>query len=186
MKQDKPITFRTATKEDRESIARLHARSWQLHYRGMLRASYLEKEVLSDRLAIWLKRFTVVDPKQYILIAEVDGQLCGFVSVYLNSDPQWGALIDNLHVEKEWQGRGLGRQLMQQSAKWVKQQQPHSTLYLWVLAQNKAAIVFYERMGGHFQEQLVDDLPGGGQGLLNRYIWTHLNQLINWEINETK
>ena len=68
---------------------------------------------------------------------------------------------------------------MKEAASWVYQKDPNSNLYLWVLSQNYPSIRFYERLGGNNEEEVIDDLPGGGQGAIIRFVWTNLQQLIN-------
>ena len=55
-------------------------------------------------------------PDQRTVLAVHDGELVGFVHTVLDDDPQWGALLDNLHVRADWQRRRLGSQLVAASA----------------------------------------------------------------------
>ncbi|MEM9822687.1 MAG: GNAT family N-acetyltransferase [Bacteroidota bacterium] len=173
------ITFRIAQFQDVQAIATLHAQSWKKHYRGMLRDAYLRNEVVEDRLSVWTQRLSEPAQNQWILLAEEARQLCGFTCVYLNEHQRWGAYLDNLHVASQWQGRSLGKQLMQAAAAWVNEEVPSSGMYLWVLSQNNSAIRFYEKIGGTNYEEVIDELPGGGQGPILRFVWTDLQQLIN-------
>ena len=68
---------------------------------------------------------------------------------------------------------------MKEAASWVYQNDQNSALYLWVLSQNYSSIRFYERLGGTNEEEVNDDLPGGGQSSLIRFVWINLQQLIN-------
>lgn len=172
------IIYRDAGPDDVSAIASLHALSWQQHYRGMISAAYLENEVVEDRLRVWHKRLNEVPANQKLILAEAKGQLCGFSCVYLNDHPKWGALIDNLHVAKDWQGQGLGKMLLQKSATCAQEQVADTNLYLFVLEKNKAAIQFYERMNGIHQEVLEEEVPGGDRASVIRYVWTNLHQLI--------
>lgn len=173
------IAYRTALITDFEAIATLHTQSWQQHYQGMLRDDYLRNEVAADRLATWTKRLQDPPENQWIILAEEKAQLCGFACVYLKEHERWGAYLDNLHVSKQWQGRGIGKLLMQKVAARVLAEVPNSGMYLWVLAQNDGSIRFYEKIGGTNYEQVIDDLPGGGQGPILRFVWTDLQLLIN-------
>ena len=172
------ITYREATPEEAGTIAQLHARSWQQHYQGILRDAYLSVEVHEDRLAVWHERFRHPKETQHIIVATSQGDLCGFACTYVRHDPQWGALLDNLHVVPSWQGQGVGRTLMQASARWVKQQNATEGIYLWVFEENTAARAFYERLGGVNQEKATVDNPGGGQASVFRYVWADPSSLI--------
>ena len=173
------ITYREALLADADAIAALHARSWQQHYRGILRDAYLDREVEEDRRAVWHERFQHPKPTQYVVVADEEGLINGFACIYAQHDPQWGALLDNLHVSPHWQGRGVGRALMQASAQWVRQQEKEEGLYLWVFEKNTAARAFYDSVGGTHQERTIVDNPDGGQGVVFRYVWPDVTSLIN-------
>ena len=65
----------------------------------------------------------------------LEEETVGFACTFLNHDSQYGALVDNLHVLKKYQGLGLGRKLMSLSAEWVRMHDPTSDIYL--LCSNK-------------------------------------------------
>ena len=171
------ITYREATPPDAEAIAALHARSWQQHYRGILRDAYLDQDIAADRRSVWQERFQQPSSHQHIVVATEEGVLGGFACTYAQHDPRWGALLDNLHVTADWQGRGVGRALMRTSAQWVGEQVTEEGLYLWVFEQNTAARTFYERMGGVSPEKTTVENPGGGRATVLRYVWSDLSIL---------
>ena len=175
------VTYRLASSTDAEAIAQLHARSWQQHYRGILRDHYLDHAVEADRWAVWRERLQHPTDQQRILIATEDKQPIGLACTYLDHDPRWGALLDNLHVAAGQQGRGLGRTLMQRTAQWVNRERPRQGLYLWVYEENTAARAFYERMGGQRQETATVENPGGGRASVLRYAWSDLMRLERLE-----
>lgn len=172
------ISYRMGSADDAETIASLHAKSWALYYRGEFTDQYLDYEVQAERLAVWQKRMADPSPLQQVVLAEENGHLCGFSCVYLAEDELWGALLDNLHVSPAYMGKGIGRKLMQEAARWVQSQDPASTMYLWVLASNKNACRFYERIGGEKVEETNMDNPGGGASMVWRYVWRDLERLI--------
>jgi len=165
------MTFRSATINDLSAIANLHARSWKLNYRGSFRDEYLDHEVEQDRLNIWSKRFDAPNPNQGTILAEHDGELQGFVCTFLDYHKEWGAYLDNLHVQPELYGQGLGRQLMFKTAEWVVQERPGSPLYLWVLEKNTKGLRFYLRHGGVNQGSQLFSNPGGGESNAYRIEW---------------
>ena len=171
------IVYRTATRADASAIAQLHARSWQQHYRGILSDTYLDNEVLPDRQRVWHERFARPSTRQHIIVAHEE-ELGGFACAYRQHDPQWGALLDNLHVVPAGQGQGVGRALMRATAQWLQQQSPSEGLYLWVFEANTAARAFYERQGGVCQEKAVVDNPDGSSASVFRYVWTDLSRLV--------
>ncbi len=133
---------------------------------------------MDDRLNVWKKRFETPNDKQYILVAEWDGNLIGFVCTYLDYHPQWGAFLDNLHVNSKWQGHGIGARLLKASGQWVHTQNPVSKMYLKVLDDNHAAIGFYEKVGGHKQEWFLDKMPHGDKVGVFRFVWKNLSSFV--------
>lgn len=173
------IVYQAASADDAGAIALLHAQSWEQHYRNEYTAHYLNHEVRADRLQVWTNRMTNPADNQYVIKAMDGDQLCGFACVFINHNPTWGALVDNLHVSKAWKGRGIGRKLMQAAGQWVFDQASEKPMYLWVLESNMDARQFYERVGGHLVEKSTKPNPGGGESPVLRYVWADLNALIS-------
>ncbi|MBC8153399.1 MAG: GNAT family N-acetyltransferase, partial [Bacteroidetes bacterium] len=130
------MQYRPAIPADADCVAALHARSWQETYRGMMPDAFLDDGVDAERLAQWRAEFAQSLPNRHIVVAEADGQLVGFACIVAGYDPVYGALLDNLHVSTAHKGRGIGRHLVTLAAKWVQQQQPDSSFYLWVYEKN--------------------------------------------------
>jgi ribosomal protein S18 acetylase RimI-like enzyme len=149
--------FRRAGPADAPAVAHLHADSWRRHYRGAYSDEFLDGDVVADRLAVWSDRLGTADPRRCTILAE-DGGLIGFANTFLDHDPEWGALLDNLHVAGSHQRRGIGAQLLALTGEAVA---GRSGLYLWVLEQNAAAQAFYEAHGGRRVERCPVEPPGG-------------------------
>ncbi|MDQ2813126.1 MAG: GNAT family N-acetyltransferase [Actinomycetota bacterium] len=167
------------TADDAAVIAGLHAESWRRHYRGALLDSYLDGDVLRDRMAEWTSRLAQAVPDRYSVAGFLpDGTMAGFAYTFLDADPAWGALLDNLHVRHDVKRQGVGARLMAETARAVIGHRPASGLHLWVLEQNTAAQAFYQAQGGRCVErQLAGPLPGGGRAYSLRYAWRDLSQL---------
>ena len=110
--------IREATAADAEAIARLHAESWQSAYRGILSDDYLENHALRERMAAWRECFSKnCERPKFVLIAELDDEMVGFVCVLTEEDPVYGSLLDNLHVAPRLTGQGIGKKLLSAAAK---------------------------------------------------------------------
>lgn len=154
-----PLRVRPATLDDAPTVARLHAESWRRHYRGAYADSFLDGDVVADRLAVWSAR--LASPAGTLtLMAEED---TGFAHVVFDHDKRWGCLVDNLHVVPEKHRTGIGRALMTHIATAVGPR----PMYLWVLEQNVAAQAFYHTLGGAVVEKGKVPAPGGVPGRLN-------------------
>jgi len=172
------LIYRPATPSDAATVADLHTRSWQLHYRGILSDHYLDTTAPAERLRLWQERFARGVPEQWVLLCEDNRQVIGFACVLLHHDPEWGSLLDNLHVLADHQGRGIGRQLLRRAAQWV-QARGGNRLYLWVFTENQAAIRVYEHLGGERVGTEYFPGPDGGQHPAHRYVWKKLNVLVD-------
>lgn len=165
------ISYRIATSRDAPSIATLHAESWQKHYRNVLSENYLSGPILQERLEVWTKRLAHPKEDQYILIAEEDNNLLGFVCLYFKEDSKWGTLLDNLHVTFEKKGQGIGRQLWSKGLQWSFQKDSNVPVHLWVFEINTAAIAAYESWQGQCVEKKIHQNPDGTSARALRYVW---------------
>src|SRR6185436_13757074 len=81
-----------------------------------------------------------------------DGELLGFVCVLLDTEPEWGARLDNLHVSPEAKGTGIGYVLFNAAREWIADVAPGMAMHLWCVERNYGARRFYERQGGKIVE----------------------------------
>ena len=65
---------------------------------------------------------------------------------------------------------------MAETAAWLEERSPTSTLYLWVLEKNAPAIRFYDSLGGEVAGRGVSP-EGGGSAPSLRYWWPELGRL---------
>jgi ribosomal protein S18 acetylase RimI-like enzyme len=171
------VPLRRAQAADEPAIARLHADSWRTAYRGILRDDFLDGTVSANRRELWSSRFSIDREDQLILVSEESGEIQAFACAFLDADPEWGTLLDNLHVIPGLKGRGLGRQLMSKVAENIQQHGLHSTLHLWVYEQNTQARGFYERLGGVIADCVAEAAPDGSRVNALRYVWRELSFL---------
>jgi GNAT superfamily N-acetyltransferase len=172
------IQYRLARSSDVQAIAALHADSWRRAYRGMLPDAYLDHEVFADRAAVWEARLNDADEQLVTLtvVAELNGEIVGFAHSVANEDPEWGTLLDNLHVRHDLKRSGIGRRLVAETAAWLEAHASTSGLHLWVLEDNVPARRFYESLGGRAAGSGVSR-EGGGSAPSVRYWWPHLGRL---------
>jgi len=112
------------------------------------------------------------------IVAEQDGVLVGFAHTILREHPEWGALLDNLHVRFDEKRGGIGTGLMSESARFVIERTLGSGLYLGVLEMNRAAQAFYESRSGKCVRRGVTDAPGGGTAADRWYYWPDPSVLV--------
>ncbi|MBM0274290.1 GNAT family N-acetyltransferase [Micromonospora sp. STR1s_6] len=158
----------------------IHAASWRRFYRGAYSDAFLDGDVESDRRAVWARRLAAGGGGSATIMAYVGAETAGFVHVVFDDDEQWGALVDNLHVVRDHQRRGIGASLIASAARAVLEHGAGVSMYLWVLEQNVAAQAFYTAQGGRSVERAMVDPPGGdperlaGTPAKLRYVWPDL------------
>lgn len=165
-----------AASGDASAIAALHAESWRSAYRGLYPDEFLDGPILEERLLFWRERMNGSDPdRRHVIAAVADGELIGFACVLLDAEPDWGPLLDNLHVKPVHKGHGIGARLLQASREWIAGAAPGQPMHLWVMEGNVAARRFYDRHGGTVAERTVVD-AGPATGLpVMRYVWPPLS-----------
>lgn len=165
------IELRPADALDAERIAALHTRSWLENYRGNLPDAFLDEGLLEERLGVWRARLDSPSADQFVLVAVDGASLLGFVCAYGAYDPEWGSLIDNLHVAHASKRGGVGSSLMTQAGGWLASGYTDLGVYLWVWEPNSSARRFYETLGARNAGVSLIDTHGGGTSYCCRYVW---------------
>lgn len=168
---------RIAVPADAAAIAELHAESWRVAYRGMLKDDYLDRTIFAERQALWEERFRSSPSNQFVVVAETTGGVTGFACIYGGEDATWGSFLDNLHVAPDQKRQGVGTVLMADVAAWSLRSWPAKGMYLWVLESNTSAMRFYEKLGGSRVGEGVWTSPDGGEYRKLRYAWDRLDGL---------
>ncbi len=165
------VVIRPARPGDAATIARVHAESWRVTYRGILPDAYLDGPVDAERLHLWTERLALPEAQRpFVRLAEADTP-AGFVCVLRDDDPCWGLCLDNLHVLPAFRSLGIGRALMAEAARWAGVTAPGRPLHLWVFTANQAAIDFYERLGAEPVEHRIKAPVAGMTAPSVRYCW---------------
>jgi len=94
--------------------------------------------------------------KKDAYVAEVDGRAVGWVAVIPQGDSCW---LDDLWVEPEWIGAGIGSSLFRHAAE--RGRQLGAGRMEWEAEPN--ALGFYEKMGGRY---LRDSEPSAWGGII--------------------
>ena len=173
------LTFTVANNHHAAEIARLHILSWQQTYHEMLKADYLNNLAPQERLALWQARLSEPTDNQYVLMAEIDNNLAGFICVYADKDSEYGSLLDNLHVASHYHGKGIAKQLIAKAVTWLNTHAKHPALHLEVLAGNHNAIKVYQKLGGQNIKQGVWHAPCGSLVDEYIYLWPNKHPLAN-------
>ena len=141
---------RAALPADAHDVARVHVRSWQSAYRGLIAQEFLdglEPEVIANRYT-----FGRVGLRMPSTLVAVDGPtFCGFATTGLCRDedlPNFGELMA-MYIDPAYVRTGVGRLLMTAARERLRMVGVAGAL-LWVLDANVRARRFYERGGWRF------------------------------------
>lgn len=172
------IRLRQAESTDYVAIAKLHADNWKLHYRGILSDNYLDNEADYERLNTWHQRLLSPAVNQFVTVATSADIVVGFCCVYLDHDPSFGSLIDNLHVSFDRLKSGIGKRLVKEAAKYISDHAKNKKMYLWVYESNLNARLAYEKLGGVNFETVEKESNDGIIARACRIIWADASGLL--------
>lgn len=144
------LRVRRATPNDAEGIARVHVKSWQAAYKGLVPRSMLGALSVEQ----WSNRWRILlggrDEKHFALVAEREGEVIGFCAVTLPSrEPGTSpgtAEITSLYAAPEVWKEGVGATLLHATME-VLRKACWQEVTLWVFAGNNRARQFYAQFG---------------------------------------
>lgn len=171
-------TIRLATPADAHAIATVRVDAWRTTYKGIIPDAYLAAMSVEDSTALWDRVLTAAPNTTSTFVAEIDRRVAGFASGMMLAEPKHGfdCELTGLYIVRDAQRAGIGRRLASTVA---AAQRAHgaSGMIVWVIAANKGARAFYERLGG----ELVIEQPftWDGMDLVEAgYGWRDLPALI--------
>lgn len=170
--------IRLATPADARAIAQVRVMAWRTTYRGMIPAAYLDGMKVEDSAALWERVLTAGPNTTNTFVAESDGMVVGFASGLMLAEPKLGfdAELSAVYLDREYQRQGIGARLVGNVAR-AQVALGATGLLVWVIAGNKPARAFYERLGA---ELLVEQpFTWDGMDLVEAgYGWRDLPSLL--------
>lgn len=149
------VVVREAVVGDARGIASAHTRAWQVAYDGIVPAKFLASIDVEHRTDAWRQNLEATELPNGLVaptdfVAEVDGQVVGFVNVGCwreAADDATLAEVWAIYVHPDHWGTGAGYALMKRAVDFLRSGGSVATAYLWVLEDNDQARRFYERQG---------------------------------------
>jgi GNAT superfamily N-acetyltransferase len=141
--------LRDASPEDALAIARVHVRSWQAAYRGLIDDGFLDALRAEDRALTY--RLGATDPAApRTVVAEEGGEIWGFATTGPCRDEDAGEAgeILALYVDPPRWRTGTGSLLLAAATSRMRAD-GFAVAVLWVLRGNQGAERFYAAAGWH-------------------------------------
>jgi GNAT superfamily N-acetyltransferase len=155
------IRIRCAQPADAAGIARVHVDTWRTTYGGIVPAEHLANLSYTQREERWRERLTDPNNPTFTYVAETDaGRIVGFATgcPERENDPVYKGELGGLYVLKEYQHRGIGRQLVMTIARHLINL-GFTNMLIWVLAENSAC-GFYAALGGKPVREKMANIGG--------------------------
>lgn len=168
---------RPAIPDDAEGIAKVHVKSWQEAYVGLLPQATLDRQSVPARMRWWSGQLQETRNDRWTFVAiDPTAGVVGFVGGTHPPRAMFGPAfkIPVLYVLQSHLRRGLGRGLMHALGTAMAQFGP-GDVALWSLASNIPARKFYEAVGGRLAAVLTERDHGGAP--LAGYRWRSATEL---------
>ena len=177
------LIFRRPLPSEAEAFAALHVQCWQESYTEIVPKELMATFTSTTRLPMW--QSAIPNLERFVLGAYVENQPAGFV--ISGSTPE--KHVENqdghlwaIYILEAYQGKGIGRNLVRYAhADWAAR--GGTSMTVGVLAENKAARLFYEKLGARFVRD--GEYEWSGHRLKDCiYIWNDLNTGYNFKTAE--
>lgn len=164
------MRIRSAGVEDAAALARVQVASWRETYRGILPDTTLDRLSVAERADLW--RRVLSGGGWALLLRDPGGAAAGFIGGGASRDrdarPGDGEIYA-IHVLEAWQGRGLGRRLVQAAVRRLEAD-GLTALTVWTPEKNRGGRAFYDRLGGRI-DRVEDEIVDGRRVQEVRYRW---------------
>ncbi|HQR11349.1 MAG TPA: GNAT family N-acetyltransferase [Casimicrobiaceae bacterium] len=156
------IAIRPATPADAAAIARVRVDAWRTTYKGMIPDAYLAAMKVEDSTALWEKILLAEPNSTSVFVASDAVGVVGFAAGHMLAEPKHGfnAELSAVYLVRDAQRAGVGARLV---ATVAAAQRAHGAtgLIVWVIAGNRPARAFYEKLGA----ELLVEQPFNWDGM---------------------
>jgi L-amino acid N-acyltransferase YncA len=171
------MEIRKATKDDAKGIAKVHVKSWQETYQGIVMQDYLDSLKMEDREPLWEKSLSEsADSSPVFVAVNSEGEIVGFASFGKERTGKFEAdgELYAIYILKEYQRGKLGLRMLQAGLEEI-QKLKYQSMLVWVLADNESR-KFYESLNPQKAGEEVVEIAGR-EYLEFAYAWKELNIL---------
>jgi|HubBroStandDraft_1064217.scaffolds.fasta_scaffold00065_15 ribosomal protein S18 acetylase RimI-like enzyme len=170
------LSIRAANVADVRAIAQVDVETWRATYAGVLPDHMLVGLSERQRAGVW-SRFITRRPGDTVAAVDERGTMLGFGSCGAQREPDlpYSGEVFTLYVLPDYQGQGVGRQLLLALFARLIRCGLYSAV-VWVLAENPARF-FYERVGGRAVARRRMDMAQNQVDAI-AFAWTDLPDAI--------
>lgn len=170
------MRVREAKVSDARGIAFVHVESWKTTYKNILPKEFLMNLSFKSRELYWETSI----PEGNVFVAENDeGKIVGFASCGKERSGNYKVYkgeLTAIYILKEFQGKGLGKQLMKSVIKGIEKL-GFNTMLVLVLEDNNSKL-FYEAMGSKKIGEVEVEIAGKKLNELI-YGWNNINNIFD-------
>lgn len=171
------LNIRKATIEDANGIAKVHVRSWQETYQGIVSQDYLDSLKVDDRKPLWEKSLSEsADTSPVFVAVNSEGEIVGFASFGKERSGNFDAdgELYAIYILKEYQRIKLGMRLLLAGLEDLLKQD-YEAMLVWVLADNESR-KFYESLQPKKAGEEVVKIAGE-EYIEVAFMWRNINAL---------
>ncbi|GAB2533725.1 GNAT family N-acetyltransferase [Gracilibacillus alcaliphilus] len=145
--------IRKATLEDAKFIAEVYIHSWKATYQDLINEQDLSNTTVDHHQIYWETILKLSRKQQPVTVIEDQGEIVGFISGGKERTERFGydGEIFAIYLLPDYQGKGLGKQLLKAFAEEM-QELGYQSLLIWVLTHNPTHH-FYLHFGAEKIEQ---------------------------------
>lgn len=148
-----------ATKEDIPTVEQVRYKVWRSSYPALapdhLTAEDVDRVFADPTSAIARGEQAIDDPDRDIRVARSDGRIIGFSVAGKYGDTE--GVLKSLYVLDEYQGNGIGRELLRSALQWLEPAKRQISLE--VVEGNEGAISLYGSFGFRITRKFPQETP---------------------------
>lgn len=171
------MKIRAATVDDSAQLAYIQVESYRSTYGHVWPAEFMAQITLDDQTQDWIDLLSSGETTDLIYVAE-DGAVVGYgIGRIVENGPAASEIVA-VHILKEWQGQGVGGQLVKVLALRLREEGCTSTM-AWVLDSNTRSRVICEHVGGRLDTSKQSQVGENEFITEVSYIWDNIGDIIN-------
>lgn len=145
----KNLFVREAEVKDAHEIAKIHVKTWQCAYKGIIPDSYLNELSVKKKTEGWRERLSNKKSESKTYVVELNNKVVGFVSVGPCRDNDLPSNVGELwsiYVDQNNIGKGIGTLLHNSALDYLRNLKFQEAI-LWVITLNEKTRKWYESKG---------------------------------------